>query len=173
MPEDLPPRDVKTNISSGEPDDAKVSRPVRREAAGKVPVRQLASSLPYYDNERGVMANIEVIEDPHPTDPQRPLPLVPPKVREILPELYSQEEKGMEARAVVKFFTPDSNLTWYATEFDGDDTCFGLVVGQEIELGYFSLSELEAIRGRLNLPVERDLYFEPKTLAQIKAEHQT
>ena len=27
------------------------------------------------------------------------------------------------------------------------------------ELGSVSLSELEALRGRLNLPVERDLYF--------------
>ena len=126
-----------------------------------------------YDNERGVMANIEVVEDPHPIDSQRPLPLVPPQVREILPELYSQEAKGMEARAVAKFFTPDSNYTWYATEFDGDDTLFGLVVGEEAELGYFSLSELEAIRGPLHLPVERDLYFEPKTLAELKAEHQS
>ena len=79
----------------------------------------------------------------------------------------------MEAQAVVKFFTPDSNWTWYATEFDGEDRFFGLVVGQEIELGYFSLSELEEIRGPFHLPVERDLYFQPKTLAELKAEHQS
>ena len=126
-----------------------------------------------YDNERGVMADIEEVTNPNPIDPQERLPLVPPKVREILPELYSQEAKGMDALAVAKFFSPDSNWTWYATEFDGDDSFFGLVVGQEVEVGYFSLSELEEIRGRLGLPVERDLYFEPKTLAELKDEHQT
>ena len=31
--------------------------------------------------------------------------------------------------AQVKFFTPDSNLTWYASEFDGEDIFFGLVSG--------------------------------------------
>mgnify|MGYP000327275332 CR=1 FL=1 len=34
-------------MSSGEPDDAKVSRPVRRGVCGKVPARQLATFLPY------------------------------------------------------------------------------------------------------------------------------
>jgi len=38
-----------------------------------------------------------------------------------LPKLYSGEEKGLEAEALVKFFTPDSNWTWYASEFNGED----------------------------------------------------
>ena len=29
------------------------------------------------------------------------------------------------------------------TEFDGEDLCFGLVEGFEVEFGYFSKSELE------------------------------
>ena len=87
--------------------------------------------------------------------------------RKILPELYSQEEKGLDALARVKFFTPDSSWTWYASEFDGEDIFFGLVVGFEVELGYFSLSELNAVRGPLGLPIERDLYYEPKTLKEL------
>ncbi len=83
------------------------------------------------------------------------------------------EELGLEALAQVKFFTPDSNWTWYASEFDGEDIFFGLVVGFEIELGYFSLSELEAARGPLGLPIERDRYFEPTTLRQLKELHDT
>ena len=126
-----------------------------------------------YDNERGVIADIEAIEDDYSTDTRKRQPLLPDEIREKLPDIYSQEEKGMEAQAVVKFFTPDSNWTWYATEFDGEDRFFGLVVGQEIELGYFSLSELEEIRDPFHLPVERDLYFQPKTLAELKAEHQS
>jgi hypothetical protein len=35
----------------------------------------------------------------------------------------------------VKYFTPDSNWTWYASEFDGEDTFFGPVAGFEVELG--------------------------------------
>jgi len=42
---------------------------------------------------------------------------------------YGGEEKGLEALAQVKFFTPDSNWIWYASEFDGEDIFFGLVSG--------------------------------------------
>ena len=93
--------------------------------------------------------------------------LLTKELLEKLPKLYTQEEKGLDAVAVVKFFTPDSNWTWYATEFDGEDTFFGLVEGIEKELGYFRLSELKSIRGTLGLPIERDLYFKPKTLKEL------
>jgi hypothetical protein len=33
----------------------------------------------------------------------------------------SGEELGLDAHAQVKFFTPDSGWTWYASEFDGND----------------------------------------------------
>jgi hypothetical protein len=88
-----------------------------------------------------------------------------------LPALYSTDGQGDQAVAKVKFFTPDSNWTWYATEFDGDDTFFGLVVGLEIELGYFSLSELQAARGPLGLRIERDLHFQPTTIGEIRKIH--
>ena len=91
--------------------------------------------------------------------------------RERLPKLYSNEEKGLEALAQVKFFTPDSNWTWYASEFDGEDIFFGLVSGFEVELGYFSLKELDEARGPLGLPIERDLHFEPKTLGELEQWH--
>jgi hypothetical protein len=70
----------------------------------------------------------------------------------------------------VKFFTPDAGATWLLTEIDPDDQdrAFGLCdLGMGYpELGYVSLSELAALRGRLNLPVERDLYFTPaKTIS--------
>ena len=74
-------------------------------------------------------------------------------------------------QAQVKFFTPDSNWTWYASEFDGEDTFFGLVSGFEVELGYFTLSELQGARGPLGLPIERDQHFEPKKLGELLEEH--
>ena len=59
--------------------------------------------------------------------------MLPPEIKEQLPDLYSGEEYGLEAKALVKFFTPDSNWTWYASEFDGEDIFFGLVSGFEVE----------------------------------------
>jgi len=90
-------------------------------------------------------------------------------IRNSFPEWKSTDYmEAHEITVIVKFFTPDSNWTWYATEFDGDDTLFGLVRGLETELGYFRLSELAAIRGPLGLPIERDLYFGAHTLADVR-----
>ena len=94
-------------------------------------------------------------------------PLLTEQLRKKLPKLYECEEQGLNALALVKFFTPDSNWTWYASEFDGQDIFFGLVSGLEVELGYFSLSELQSVRGPLGLPIERDLYFVPQTLQDL------
>jgi hypothetical protein len=93
--------------------------------------------------------------------------------REKLPPLYSGEAQGLLAIAPVKFFTPDSNWTWYASEFDGEDIFFGLVVGFEAELGNFSLQELQTVRGPLGLPIERDLHYEPKTLKDLLDQYNT
>ncbi len=93
--------------------------------------------------------------------------LITDKIKKILPKLYEQDSKGLNAIAYVKFFTPDSNWTWYVTEFDGIDTFFGLVDGFEKELGYFSLIELESIRGPLGLKIERDLYYKPTKIGRL------
>jgi len=96
--------------------------------------------------------------------------LLTKEVRKTLPLLYSQESLGGKAISHVKFFTPDSGWTFWATEFDGEDTFFGLVDGHEKELGYFSLRELTEVRGPMGLPIERDLWWEPKTLEEIAPE---
>jgi hypothetical protein len=69
----------------------------------------------------------------------------------------------LDPRPVVKLFTPDAGATWLLTELDPDDEdlAFGLCdlgLG-EPELGYVRISELDALRGPLRLPVERDLHF--------------
>lgn len=94
--------------------------------------------------------------------------LLPPEVLRELPPLYATEaEKDPMVR--VKFFYPDFSWTWYAVEFDGEDTFFGLVDGFERELGYFRLSELMENRGKWGMEIERDLYFRPKRLSEIRA----
>ena len=88
--------------------------------------------------------------------------------RKALPPLCTNDGKDpKDVPIIVKFFTPDSSWTWYATEFDGQDTFFGLVDGFEKELGYFTLSELTGARGPLNMSIERDLHFEGRTLADV------
>jgi len=97
--------------------------------------------------------------------------LLPNELREQLPPLYSQEHED-DPLVICKFFTPDSNWTWYASEFDGDDLFSGWVVGFEQELGYFRLSELRTARGPCGLPIERDIHFSPLRLSQVKTYHE-
>ncbi len=95
--------------------------------------------------------------------------LVTKELEAKLPPLYSQDGKGYEAIALAKFFTPDSNWSWYVTEYDPvERVCFGLVEGFEKELGYFSLDELESIKGPLGLAIERDIYFEPTKIKELR-----
>lgn len=124
-----------------------------------------------YDAQEGRMADITTFRDDG-REVRPRLELLDQKTREALPPLYSGEKLGFDALAQVKFFTPDAQWTWYGSEFDGSDRFFGLVNGDELELGYFSLSELEEVRGALGLPVERDKFFHPTTLRDLKAQHE-
>ena len=88
-----------------------------------------------------------------------------------IPPLYSAEDIK-DPLCQLKLFTPDSNWTWYIIEIDyANELCFGYVVGMEKELGYFTMSELNEIRGALGLPVERDLGFTPTLLSEVKGLH--
>lgn len=91
-------------------------------------------------------------------------------LRKQLPKLGATDG-GDQQICVAKFFSPDSNWTWLPIEFDGEDTFFGAVSGVEFELGYFSLSELEQTTGPLGLHVERDLYFNPTPLSEIRKQY--
>jgi len=55
----------------------------------------------------------------------------------------------------VKLFTPWTNRTWYVSEYDPEERlCFGVVVEHEREFGYFSVDEVEEIRGPGGLTIE-------------------
>jgi hypothetical protein len=121
---------------------------------------------------------------------------LPEHLRANIPPLYATDGAA-DPPAHIKLFTPDSSWTWYVIEasalmkngqhrpingaghivFAGDSAevvdvvCFGLVVGLETELGYFSLSEIRRARGPLGLPVERDLFFQPAPLSEVRARH--
>ncbi len=73
----------------------------------------------------------------------------------------------------LKFFHPLSSSSWYLTEYDPDERlAFGLVVGFETELGYFSIEELENLEVR-GLKVEREIWTRPaliRSLDEYRAE---
>ena len=104
-----------------------------------------------------------------PRDPNNPAYVfIPEDMADKIPALYSTEDSE-DPVAVLKFFTPDSSWTWYLTEYDPEQRlAFGLVIGHERELGYFSFTELEVLRGPRGLPVERDLHFEPTPVSACK-----
>ena len=90
-----------------------------------------------------------------------------------------RQDQVLDFEPVVKIFTPDGNATWLLTEINDPDIdlAFGLCdlgLGHP-ELGYVTLSELDAARGPLGLPLERDLHFvATRTLAayaEISREH--
>ncbi|MCD6390528.1 MAG: DUF2958 domain-containing protein [Dehalococcoidia bacterium] len=98
--------------------------------------------------------------------------LLTQELRHRFPKLGEMDGKDpSQVKVIAKFFDPCSRWTWYATEFDGQDIFFGFVCGIENELGYFSLSELERVRNRLGLGIERDRHFGEHTLAEVMEEH--
>ena len=96
--------------------------------------------------------------------------LLTDETRGRLPALY-QTDGHSDPMVQVKFFATFSSWTWYAIEFDGEDTFFGLVYGHAQELGYFSLSELESGAGRLH-QVECDRHFVPRPLSEVRMLHE-
>ena len=94
------------------------------------------------------------------------------------PEGPGRELKTEEYKVLVKFFTPDSSWTWFVLSASpdpdtGDIQFYGIVQGLETEFGYFWLSELEKIRGPLGLKIERDMYWTPIPLSELKSQLRT
>ena len=100
------------------------------------------------------------------SDPSPAYDLIPESLQPQIPPLYATQNES-DPLARIKLFTPDSNWTWYVLEYSPEEQlCFGLVIGHERELGYFSLEELQSARGPYGLPIERDLYFDPTPVSQ-------
>ena len=92
------------------------------------------------------------------------------EIEKKLPKLYDTENVPESDKVlVVKYFCPWNSWTWYGVEYNPDERLFfGYVEGFEKEWGYFSLDELEEVRGPGGLKIERDYYFNPKKFSQIK-----
>lgn len=87
--------------------------------------------------------------------------------------IYSQDGKGGEAQIICKFFNPCGSQTWYVLEGEkqsDDYILFALYESMgEREYGYVSLNEIQSVRNRLfGLGIERDMYFTPCKVSEIK-----
>jgi hypothetical protein len=112
--------------------------------------------------------------------------LLTKELEKKLPALYSQEEVE-DPIVVAHFFNPGGVGDWWITkgewqgaeadaengpsadDCDSDFIMFGLCHIHEAELGYVSLSELAAFRGRFGLGIERDTSWQPKPLSEVKS----
>jgi len=94
--------------------------------------------------------------------------LLTEEIKKSLPALYSQEEnKAPLARA--RFIDSLGDWSWYAIEFDGDNLFFGLVLGFERELGYFTLSEFEEVNQKAGFDrIQLDPDFTPVSVHEIQ-----
>ena len=87
-----------------------------------------------------------------------------------LPPLYSQEDVP-DPLVRAHFFNPSGAGDWWIIEgsHDGDDyRMFGLCDLGWPELGYVCLNELQDYPGRFGLGIERDRYWVPKPLSEVK-----
>jgi len=86
-------------------------------------------------------------------------------------EVGSQENKP-DPLVICKFFNPTGAGTWYATEYNPETKEFfgwvSIFNDWNDEFGYFSLEELESIKGPFGLGVERDLHFSERPLSEVK-----
>ena len=102
-----------------------------------------------------------------------------------VPAMKAQDGLGDDAVAHVKLFCPLNGWAWYITEYDPKPgEAFGLVQGHEIELGPFSVREVnpgdwsgEDMQSQNDNwrekkyrfpPFERDAHYKPTTLAKIR-----
>jgi len=92
--------------------------------------------------------------------------------KEIEKKARAQYPKGndLESQKVVaKFFDPTGSWAWYLMNQDPEDPDYlwGIVKGFEVEIGSFSLSELQAVRGGFGLGIERDRCFRPRPALEV------
>ena len=81
------------------------------------------------------------------------------KARENTPDMTLADQE-----VIAKFFDPLGSWTWYVLNQDPADTDYlwGIVKGFEVEIGSFSLSDLQEIGKKRILGIERDIHFTPK-----------
>ena len=90
--------------------------------------------------------------------------------KEIKDKAQKQFDDGsdMEQMVVAKFFDAMGDWKWFLMNKKKDDSyCWGIVKGFEVEMGSFSIDELESIKLPFGLGIERDTLFEPMKASEV------
>lgn len=121
---------------------------------------------------------LDITQKPHRPRPEQDNPYDYVPLWSDIPALYSNEDVPTAEQVVhIKLFAPA--MTWYLTEFsevapDGYPwLAFGYVRNEAepdySEWGFVSIDELRDLHcPPLGLPIERDLYWEPKPFGAIR-----
>ena len=82
---------------------------------------------------------------------------------------FPQGAELANQKVVAKFFNPTGAWTWYLLNQDPEDPDYlwGIVQGDAVEMGSFSLSDLQKFRGRFGLGIERDTGFRPRPAEEV------
>lgn len=95
--------------------------------------------------------------------------LFPAEIKDKMPRIghFDDAQNITDAYVTLKLFNPIGSGTWYVCEanFDEEDMpAYGYVTGLgDDELGFFSLKELQEVRLKHGLPIERDVSWNPLT----------
>ena len=91
--------------------------------------------------------------------------------KEIKEKATKQYDKGsdMDGQMIVaKFFNPVGSWTWYLMNLHEDkDYAWGIVDGFAVEMGSFSMKELQDTKLPLGLGIERDTSFKPVPASEL------
>ncbi|MEE8584395.1 MAG: hypothetical protein V3T83_06030 [Acidobacteriota bacterium] len=96
---------------------------------------------------------------------------IPEEIRKRLPGLGSARQANPMHKwiALARCVDPETRISWYLIEFDGQDRFFGLMVGKHSVAGEFSLAELQALgaEGDEAGGVYLDNSFQPTALIEL------
>ena len=90
--------------------------------------------------------------------------------KEIAEKATKQYDEGsdMEQMVVAKFFNPVGSWTWYLMNMaENGDYCRGIVDGHAVEMGSFSIKELEDLQLPLGMKIERDTSFKSVKASEL------
>ena len=88
--------------------------------------------------------------------------------------LYSQDGKKEDAICLAKFVICVGTWSWYILEANLDEgIAYGIAItgNGEGEYGYINLSELQGLRTKSGIAMERDIFFAPTPLKDIDDEY--
>ena len=96
-------------------------------------------------------------------------------------ELITEDMKGqiprlemapdsLDPMVGVLFHMPMLDWAWYVLEFDGKDEVFALEERERAKWGFFSLEELQKLRGPFGVRVQRAQQYRPMRLSEARHE---